>query len=408
MSSFVDVAIVGAGPYGLSLAAHLAKAGVSHRLLGRPMLAWQQHMVAGMFLKSDGPSSNLSDPAHALTLERFCGTVGQEYHQRVPIPREVFIRYGLEFRTRAVSELTEETVERIEPCSGGYALHLSNGEILTASKVVIAIGVEPFSYIPESVSGLPPERVSHSSRFGAVEHLAGQEVVVIGAGASATDVAYALHMAGAKPTIVARRAHLGFQIPPEPQTFMQKIRSPDSGIGGGWRLKTCADAPDIVHSLPLSLRQRIVRNYLGAAPGWFMRERVEGVVPALTSTNVTGATVAGNRVQLELESNGERTQREVDHVVAATGYRVDVARLGFLPAAMTARIRNLGGAPVLSRAFETSLPGVYFMGPAAALSFGPVMRFVYGADFAVRRISGHLIRGLVRRPVSVPVMASTA
>jgi cation diffusion facilitator CzcD-associated flavoprotein CzcO len=406
MSSFVDVAIIGAGPYGLSLAAHLANAGISYRVIGQPMSAWQRHMVAGMFLKSDGPSSNLSDPSAALTLEQYCQRHGLEFQKRIPIPRETFINYGLDFQKRFVTELCPQLVEQLERETSGYTLKLSDGEILTAARVVIAVGVEPFNYVPTAIASLGPSLVSHSSKYGAVDGLKDRDVAVLGAGASATDVAYALHQAGARPQIISRRREIAFQKTPEPQTLLQKLRHPDSGIGGGWRLKTCADAPFIVHALPLRLRQRIVRNYLGAAPGWFMRARIEGAVPVLNSTRLLAAEAVNDRVRLRLVTeNGPEREMTVDHVVAATGYKIDLARLPFMPSEILASIRNLGGAPILSGAFETSLNGLYVIGPAAALSFGPVMRFVYGADYAVRQVSRHLSHGLARRSMTVPVLA---
>jgi len=82
----------------------------------------------------------------------------------------------------------------------------------------------------------------------------------------------------------------------------------------------------------------------------------------------------------------------MDHVFAATGYRVDLKRLAFMEANLRDRIRTTSSMPILSAHLESSVPGLYFMGLAAAGSFGPLMRFVYGTEFAARRITAHIAR----------------
>src|SRR5665213_655470 len=96
---FLDVAIIGAGPYGLSIAAHLTKAGIEHRIFGVPMQSWDKSMPKGMALKSDGRSSDLSDPDGTSTLKAFCQSQGYPHHDtQWPIPVEVFTEYGLAFQ----------------------------------------------------------------------------------------------------------------------------------------------------------------------------------------------------------------------------------------------------------------------------------------------------------------------
>ena len=82
---------------------------------------------------------------------------------------------------------------------------------------------------------------------------------------------------------------------------------------------------------------------------------------------------------------------DVDHVIAATGYRVDLSRIPFIERSSTeADMNNVEGTPVLNRHFESSVRGLFFIGAAAANSFGPLLRFAFGARFAAKRVASRL------------------
>jgi thioredoxin reductase len=404
MATFMDVAIVGAGPYGLSLAAQLRAAGCEFRIFGHPMRPWQDNMPPGMLLKSDGTSTNLSAPGPGYAIAEFCRENALPFFgDQRPLDLATFIAYGRAFQSRFVPDVEETDVLAIEPAAGGFALSAATGETVRAARVVLAVGVLPFSFVPECLAPLAPELASHSALYGPVDRFAGKEVAVIGSGASAIDLAAALHDHGARPTIIARRREIAFHQPPTPtRSRLQSLRYPDSGIGGGWRLKICADAPLAIHMLPARYRVAIATGYLGPAPGWFMKERIVGKVPVLSATTPVEAAAAGGRVRLQLRSaDGSRSDFTADHVIAATGYKIDVERFEFLDRRLRAGLRTVAQAPALSRNFETSVRGLYCVGPAALMSFGPVMRFVYGADRAVRRLQRHLSKASLRHGLSM-------
>lgn len=390
-----DVAIVGAGPYGLSLAAHLAAGGVEHRIFGRPMQFWREHVPPGTCLKSDGKSSDLIDPANAWPLRAWHTERGAAFAVHRPIPVEEFSEYGDSFQNRFVPNLERCDIARIEPAGGLYRLTTQYGETALARRVVLAVGIDAFRHLPDMLAQLPGEQVSHSAAFGPVAQLAGQRVAVIGSGASAVDIAAVAQEAGADATIISSRPAIVFHPPPGPRKWRHRIMRPDTGIGAGWRHTFYVRGPDAFRVLPAAMRRRIVTSALGPSPGWFMKERIVGRVPMLCGQRVEAARLVGAQVRLTL-SEGEFT---ADHVVAATGYHVDMARLGFLDPAIRAAIRTVAGAPVLSHRFETSMPGLHVIGPASAFSFGPVMRFVFGAGFAIPRLAGHLARASVRHSV---------
>lgn len=398
-----EVAIVGAGPYGLSLAAHLKAQGVEFRIFGVPMELWRTKMPKGMRLKSEGFASNLYDPDESFTLGKFCAQHGIPYEDiGLPVALQTFCDYGLAFQKRFAPDLDERMVDAIELSPNGYILRLEDGETIRARKVVCAVGISHFHYTPPILGGLPPELVSHSSRHHALDGFKGREVAVVGAGASALDLAALLHQAGAAVQVVTRRPSIPFHHKMRlPRTFIDKLRAPMSGLGPGWRSRLCTDAPLLFHVMPQWFRLEVVLKHLGPAPGWFVREQIEGKVPIITNAELASAEAVKDRVRLQLRlRDGTNRDLVTEHVVAATGYRVDLGRLSFLTPSLRARLREVENTPVLSSHFEASVPGLYFVGVAAANNFGPMLRFAYGAGFTARRLSRHLARSAPRRASS--------
>ena len=410
----LSTAIIGAGPYGLSVAAHLRRSGVPFRIFGRPMDSWLAHMPKGMMLKSDGFASNIYDPENAFTLGQFCAERGIEYADAgTPVRLETFAAYGLAFRDRMVPELEDKLVMQVERLGDGFQLRLEDGEMVHACSVVLAVGITHFDYVPENLAHLPTEFLSHSARHHEVESFRGRNVVVIGGGSSALDLAGLLHEAGADVQLVSRRQELKFHSQPtgRPRSRWQQIRHPQSGLGPGMRSIFFADAPLAFHYLPERFRVEAVRRTLGPSGGWFIRDKVIGKVPLHLGCTPQGAVIQNGKVHLWVRS-AEGSEREIvsQHIISATGYKVDLERLKFVSSEIRSQVKTINGSPVLSSSFESSVPGIYFVGVAAANSFGPVMRFAFGAGFAARRITQALTKALAESPASAAVakVATTA
>jgi thioredoxin reductase len=410
MSVSNNIVIIGAGPYGLSLAAHLRARGVAHRIFGKTMANWQHKMPAGMLLKSEGFASNLAAPDDRFTLEEFCAEQGLPYApEGLPVPRESFIAYGQAFQQRFVPEVEDRTVVEVRRSGDGFTVGLDDGEFLAADKLVVGIGISDFGYLPPTLAELPAEFLSHASAHEDMGVFSGKSVAVVGAGSSAIDIAALLHEAGAAVRLISRRDELPFHTPPEAhRSWRDRLRAPMTGIGPGWRSTFYTEVPLLFHNLPADLRLKIVSTWLGPAGGWYMRDRIVGRVACVEGYAPHATQIIGGKVHLHLVgADGAQRVETADHVIAATGYRVDFRKVGFLDESLREDVAATSGLPILSRNFETSVPGLFIVGPAAAYSFGPMLRFVLGARYTARRLARHLAGASVRRPlIQRPALAT--
>lgn len=397
------VVVIGAGPYGLSVAAHLKSMGVNFRAFGTPMEFWLKHMPKGMHLKSEGFASSLYDANGDFPLRAYCKEKNLPYADTgLPVPLETFSSYGLDFQKRYVPELEQRKVSSVQRTTGGFKVTLDSGEVVLTRRVVVAVGLTYFEYVPPILTSLPKEAMTHSSRHGALDRFAGREVTIVGAGASALDLAALLHEIGASVQVISRGTRIRFHDPPpknEP-SMLARLQNPLTGIGLGWKIWMCANLPLVFRHMPEEFRIEKVRTILGPAPCWFTKEKVVGKVGLNVGVTIRSAEMRNGRARLELqESSGSLRTLESDHIIAATGYTYDVQRLAFLDQKIVSDLRRVGNSPNLTANFESSVPNLYFMGITAANTFGPLLRFAFGAGFAAPRLSKHLARTASRKYV---------
>ncbi|ACL61618.1 FAD-dependent oxidoreductase [Methylobacterium nodulans] len=403
-SSALDVAIVGAGPYGLSLAAHLREQGVEFRIFGEPMGLWKDNMPKNMLLKSCPQFSNIADPEDEFTIKSYCAEQSVPYHNElIPLPLERFVQYGDAFHVRYVPMLERKRLVSVELATTRWRAHFDDGETVEARRLVLAIGLRPFRHLPEQALHLSAEVASHSSDYGPLASLDGKEVVIVGSGASATDLAALIHERGARVTLVMRQNEIRFAGRPRQRSLLERMLTPRAGIGSGWTIAACSAFPELIHALPAAQRLRLANTpALGPAGGAFMHDRVLGKVPVVFGRSLERAEERNGKVELYLNGPSGRQVVAADHVIFATGYKTDIARFDVLPASLVGRMATVECAPQLSSHYETSLPGLHVIGPAAANSFGPVCRFVYGTRYPARHLARYLPRILARRSVIAP------
>lgn len=381
-----EVAVIGAGPYGLSAAAHLKAAGVDVRVFGRPMEFWAEKMPAGMLLRSPRVASNLSDPSASHTIDAFEAATGLA--PAAPVPLKTFVNYGQWFQRQLISNLDQREVATVEISGSGFRVLLNDGTSFLSKRVVVAAGIGPFQKVPEVFRSLPSAQVTHCYSGFNVKAFAGQKVAVIGAGQSSLESGALLHEAGAHVEVIARIPalrwigqhpwlhHLG------PISSMLYSKH-DIGPAGISRLVA---APNLVRRFPLPWRDKFRKRAVRSAGSAWLPARLKDA-KVRTGCFVAEARSAGSQVELKLNDGGIS---RVDHVILGTGYSVDISRYAFLPQAVVNRVRVFDGYPVLRSGFRSSLPGLHFVGAPAARSFGPLLYFVTGTEFSSTALTSEI------------------
>lgn len=378
--------VVGAGPYGLSVAAHLKHAQIVTRVFGEPMAFWRRHMPKGMMLRSAWHATHISSPDGTLSLDAFAAAHGVRRDAQLSL--RDFVAYGEWFARHAVPDLDRRSVRLVESAGHGFRVTLVDGEAFAAERVVIATGLTAQDHRPPVLRDLPAPLVSHCSDHDDLAPFRGRRVAVVGRGQSACETAALLAEFGAEVEIICRgeihwlgstaddtsaAARLSWR--------MREALGAPSGVGPfplGW----LAEAPAVVWRLPKALREMFTRRCLKPGAAAWVKPRLKAV-RCNPGQMIRAARAHGDGVELQL-NDGVRT---FDHVILATGYQVDLARLDILSAPLLSAIDRVEGSPVLRAGFESSVPGLHFVGSSSVRSFGPLMRFVAGAPFAARSVA---------------------
>ncbi len=357
------------------------------------MLFWSQLAGAGgeRYLKSYCFGTNISAPTEGFSFADYSRPRGLETFE--PCSIENFSAYGHWFQQRNVPWVEPVDVTLVTRQTNGFSVTLANEERFTASHVVVAIGLAGFDHMPRVLTALSPDLVTHTSRIGSFAAYKGRNIAIVGAGQSALEAAALLHEAGARPKLLVREKkivwHHRISIK---RNIWRRLRSPISGLGSGPTAWALTHLPGAMHRMPVALRTRFVRDHLPAEGAWWLRGRVENRVPVHLGTTVVGASETAGRVSLRLHEKSTENEHSlvVDHVIAGTGYVIDVERLGFLQRELRGAIVRQERAPALNAGFETSVRGLHFIGPASSMSFGALFRFVVGTHYSAGAVSAGL------------------
>ncbi len=299
-------------------------------------------MPRGMFLKSQGFASNLSDRGGTHTLAAFCHATGRSYADYgQPVRLDDFVAYGDWFASELAGGLETTLVSELTSDDGLFELRLADGRTATARRVVLATGVEHFAYVPPILSG--HEQIRHSSTITEPAAFAGMRVAIIGRGQSALESAALLSENGADVEVITRSPAVAWNGPPllPDRPLVKRLREPEAGLGSGWGTWFYSNHPGLFRHLPEQTRIRRARTALGPAGASWLRPGSRAGSRSAPASASTGCGIAPTASAVGLVSrDGERSEVRADHVIAATGYRPDLRRLAFLDDALRARIRT--------------------------------------------------------------------
>jgi cation diffusion facilitator CzcD-associated flavoprotein CzcO len=346
-----------------------------------------------MFLKSEPYGSDFSAPGSGYEMGTFAKLHGMDdYVDRVgPLSRERLVEYGDWFTRELVPDIRDITVTSLAPDGGGFKVEFAEESPILARSVIIATGLMPYMYIPEQLSGLPDELMTHTSVHQHFDQFRGKRVVVIGGGQSGLQTGALLHEAGADAHVIVRKPHVVWDAAIAQEIgWLDYLLRPPVKLCEGWG---CAlyDSPTAFRLLPESVRVDRARSRFGPAGAWWLRDRVEGVIDVQTGHAVKSAAPKGSGVRLELDGP-EQSFIEADHVIAGTGFRLDVSKLPFMSEGILAGLRTTVGCAVVNKAGESSVPGLYFAGAHTMTSLGPGARFISGTFHTSERLARSVAR----------------
>jgi FAD-dependent urate hydroxylase len=373
--------VIGAGPYGLSVASHLKGRGVETLVFGKTMELWKK-MPAALCLKSIWTASSISDPAGKYTIDRYYAL--KQLTRQEPIPLSNFLNYALWFQQQAVPDVDQTYVQSLSADGKGFHLELVDGRSVKASKVVLASGIGTFAYVPEYARDLPSTLAGHTSMHTDLSVFKDRKVVVIGNGQSALEYAAMLNEIGASVELIARgevRWHT--KVLYERTGPARHIFYPPGDVGPPG-INWLVAFPALYRHFPDRVKSPVHRRAVLPGGAKWLRSRIEGYVQITEGTQIVRATPQGQELCLTLDDG---TTREVDYLMLGTGYKPSVQKLPYLDASLLARIEQNNGYPVLDKSYEASVPGMYFAGILAGYTFGPTCRFVSGTKALAGRIA---------------------
>ncbi len=383
-SRTADLLIIGAGPFGLALAASAAAAGVQHLIVGQPMQFWQSHMPAGMLLRS-GSDWHL-DPLDVDTIDAYLQTVQPAPARGQPLSLDVYLGYAAWFQERKNIRPVRARIERLDwdPQPGGYfAAKTDAGDTLLARSVALAVGFEYFKLVPEDLAVLlPAGRYQHTCDAVELPRYRGKRVLIIGGRQSAFEWAALLHEAGAAGVDLAYR-HETPAFTESDWSWVTPLVERMAEEPGWFRSLSAEEQEELRHRFWIEGRAKL--------EPWLQPRLAHETIRLRPRTQLAAAEVREDGALLITFAGGE--QIVVDSVILATGYQVDMTRVPFLSAGNILQHLELqNGYPVLTDHFQASIPGLYITSLAATQGFGPFFGFTVSVRTAAKLIVADLAR----------------
>ena len=375
-----DLLIIGAGPFGLALAAQASHLGINHLVVGRPMEFWQKNMPQGMYLRS--ACDWHLDPVNIHTIEKFLESRGQTPHEVEPLSLEFYLSYADWFSTQKQITTLPAYIERLDHVDGFVATTV-DGETIHARQVALAPGFKHFANIPNELKArLPEHRYIHTCEFTDFSSAADTRYLIVGGRQSAFEWTALLLEAGAGAIYISHR-HDTPAFEESDWSWVNPLMEAIADNPNWFRRLSQAEKDDVSH-------RQWAEGRLKLEP-WLAPRIADERVRILPNTELVKAVERNGELAVTM-SNGEEIV--CDKVVFATGYKVDISRVPILSSGnILAQIETRNGFPVLDDHLQTSVPGLFITSMPAMQDFGPF----FGFTIAVRVSAKLICEAIVRR-----------
>ena len=378
----IDLLIIGAGPFGLAVAAQASHLGIEHIVAGKPMEFWQKSMPAGMYLRS--ACDWHLDPANVHTIDNFLAERRQTARDVEPLSLEFYLSYAEWFQKQKQITAMPWHIQRLDVSDGQFIATTTDGATIKARHIVIAPGFKHFTNIPaELKSRLPAGRYSHTCDFVDFSTARGKRYLIIGGRQSAFEWAALLVEAGASAVYISHR-HDSPSFKAADWSWVNPLVEAVGEDPSWYRRLSQAEKDDISHRLWAEGRLKV--------EPWLEARLNNPRVRVLPRTEVVECAEKNGELNVELSNGGTIT---CDQIILATGYKVDIARLPILAAGnILDQLETRNGFPVLDDHFQTSINGLFITSMPATQDFGPFFAFTISVRVSAKLICAAVVQDL--------------
>ncbi len=378
-----DLLIIGAGPFGLAVAAQAAHDGIEHLIVGKPMEFWRRNMPKGMLLRS--ACDWHLDPLNVHTIESFLRTQGKVPREVEPLSLDFYLSYADWFQQQKNIQPSPVYLEQVDRSDNGHFVATTrDGDAINARRVVLAPGFKHFAHVPqELIARIPESRYQHTSEFVDFSKAGNKRFLIIGGRQSAYEWAALLVEAGAAAVHVSHR-HPSPEFAEADWSWVTQLVDSTVENPSWFRRLSQLEKDQISHRMWAEGRLKL--------EPWLEPRLKPERVTVWPGTQLVSCTERDNGEVGIVLSNGETV--DIDQIVLATGYKVDISRLPFLSPNLLAQLETRNGFPVLDDHFETSLPGLFMTSMPAMQDFGPFFGFTVSVGASAKLIGERLVQSL--------------